>query len=179
MKENFKLDYQDNYKNMKISKVIDEILNNISSMEKLETNKRRKNSFKQVPKLISILFKSLEEVKRNEIILKNVIEILDSVKLFFHQMKLNYLKKDEKIPINFTQLKTVIKYIYTLFQIKVYNSKLDQLDQATGQGNLLFFCVRVGGGVLCQFSFLKIPITPFIGKVLTLNGKPEIPAPGP
>ena len=123
MKENFKLDYQDNYKNMKISKVIDEILNNISSMEKLETNKRRKNSFKQVPKLISILFKSLEEVKRNEIILKNVIEILDSVKLFFHQMKLNYLKKDEKIPINFTQLKTVIKYIYTLFQIKVYNSK--------------------------------------------------------
>ena len=56
-------------------------------------------------------------------ILRNVISILDSVKLFFHQMKLNYLEKDGKVPINFTQLKTVIKYIYTLFKIKDYNSK--------------------------------------------------------
>ncbi len=123
MKEKFKLDYQEDYKNMKISKVIDEILNNISSIEKLEMNKRRKNSMKQVPKLISNLFKSLEEVKRNDMILKNVISILDSVKLFFHQMKMNYLGKDGKVPINFIRLKTVIKYIYTLFKIKEYNSK--------------------------------------------------------
>ena len=124
MKENYKTEYQDNYKNNKILKNLEYILNTISDLEKLEINKRRKSSCKQIPKLISILFKSLEEEKKNDFLLKNVISILDSIKFFFHEMKLNYLEKEGKVPIRFSQLKTVIKYIYSLFKIKSFTTKI-------------------------------------------------------
>ena len=123
MKENFKIYYQDDYKNNRISKTLEDILNSISDLEKLEINKRRKSSCKQIPKLISILFKSLEEEKKSDFLIRNVISILDSVKCFFHEMKINYYEKEKNVPIRFSQLKTVIKYIYSLFKIKSFNTK--------------------------------------------------------
>ena len=124
MKENFQIEYQDNYKNNRILKTLGDILNSISDLEKLEINKRRKSSCKQIPKLISILFKNLEEEKKSDFLLRHVISILDSIKFFFHEMKLNYIEKEGKVPIRFSQLKTVIKYIYSIFKIKSFNTKM-------------------------------------------------------
>ena len=39
-------------------------------------------------------------------------------------MKLNYIEKEGKVPIRFSQLKTVIKYIYSLFKIKSFTTKI-------------------------------------------------------
>ena len=123
IKENLKKD-DEKKRNVNISKVLEDLLKDISDMEKLEQIKRKKQVCKQVPKLISILFKNLEELKKYDFILKNIISMLECVKVFFHQMKLNYIKLEGKVPIKFSQLRIVIKYIYSLFKIKSYNTKI-------------------------------------------------------
>ena len=123
IKENLNKD-DEKKRNVNISKVLEGLLKDITDMEKLEQIKRRKHVCKQVPKLISILFKNLEELKKYDFILKNIISMLECVKVFFHQMKLNYIKLEGKVPIKFSQLRIVIKYIYSLFKIKSYNTKI-------------------------------------------------------
>ena len=110
--------------NDNIIQILEDLLKDISDLEKLEPNKRKKQVSKQIPKLISILFKNLKDVKKCDFILKNIISMLECVKVFFHQMKLNYIKIEGKVPIKFTQLRIVIKYIYSLFKIKSFSTNI-------------------------------------------------------
>ena len=123
MEENFRKEYQDDYNNSLISKTIEDSLNHISVLENLEITKRRKSVCKEIPKLISTLFKNFEEEKRRDVILNNVNSLLESITAYFHEMKLIYLKKEGKVPPKFLQLKTIIKYIYSLFKLKSFSTK--------------------------------------------------------
>ena len=123
MEENFRKEYQDDYNNSLISKTIEDSLNHISELENLEISKRRKSICKEIPKLISTLFKNFEEEKRRDVILNNVNSLLESITVYFHEMKLIYLKKEGKVPPKFLQLKTIIKYIYSLFKMKSFSTK--------------------------------------------------------
>ena len=124
MEENFRKEYQDDYNNSLICKTIEDSLNHISELENLDIiTKRRKSVCKQMPKLISTLFRNFEEEKRRDVILNNVNSLLESITFYFHEMKIIYLKKERKVPPKFLQLKTIIKYIYSLFKLKSFSTK--------------------------------------------------------
>ena len=108
--------------NFSVSFEFENIKSTIVTLGKVETKLRIKLITQKTMKLLFRLFNLFENSTKPYSHLLDTLNILDIINTFQHRTKIQYLKEKE-IPLYFTVIKIAFKYIYSLFKIKMYDSK--------------------------------------------------------
>lgn len=112
------------------TKSFDDINKILTQLNTSDPSKRVKHITEKSMKILSILFDLLENEKKRESYLYDILQIIDVIQTFQHKTKINY---GQKIPQWFKLIKLCFKYISSLFRIKSYS--MNQIKELINQND--------------------------------------------